>query len=121
MADKSFPASLAPIQDSQYFQIELEDKAVKGEVEGGYVHIRPRHTRRPRRTFKTGFTELTQAQWEALVAFYDEVGTYTKFDYVNPTDNQSFEVRFNKPFSGKYKGMGPTRLWNVTDIELKEV
>lgn len=117
----SFPAVLAAIQDSQYFQIELEDKGIKGEADGGYVHVRPRHTRKPRRTFKTGFTELTQDQYQILLDFYDLVGTYTKFAYVNPTTLVVHEVRFNKAFSGKYKGMGGRHLWNVTDIELIEV
>lgn len=118
---KAFPAALAKVQDSQYFQIEVEDKGLKGEADGGYVHVRPRHTRKPRRTFKTGFTELTQVEYQALLDFYDLVGTYTKFAYVNPTTGVTHEVRFNKAFTGKYKGMGGRHLWNVTDIELIEV
>ena len=120
MTNPVFPADLAAIQDSKYFQVDLEDKAIKGEVEGGYVHARPRHTRRPRRTFKTGFTELSQTQFDALVAFYDLVGTYAKFEYLNPATGEQFTVRFGKPFTGKYAGMGLTRLYNVTEIELKE-
>lgn len=121
MATKTFPAVLADIQDSQFFQIDLEDKTLKGEVEGGYTHARPRHTRKPRRTFKTGFTEITQAQMELLVSFYDDVGGYTKFNYTNPTTGVVHEVRFDKPFGLKYKGIGATKLWNITDIVLKEV
>lgn len=121
MADKTFPASLAEIQDSQYFQIELEDKGLKGEVEGGYTHTRPRHTRKPRRSFKTGFTEITQAQMQTLLDFYDLVGTYDKFNYTDPTTGAVYEMRFDKPFSPKYKGVGTTKLWTITDVVLKQV
>lgn len=121
MADKAFPASLAKIQDSQYFSIELEDKGLKGEVEGGYTHTRPRHTRPPRRTFKTGFTEISQEQLQTLLDFYDLVGTYQKFNYTDPTSGKVYELRFDKPFSPKYKGIGKTKLWTITDIVLKQV
>lgn len=56
-----------------------------------------------------------------LVAFYEQVGGYTKFKYTDPTTEVVYEVRFGKGFSPKYKGVGHTKLWNVTDIELKEV
>lgn len=117
----TFPAALAEIQDSQFFGMDLEDKALKGEVEGGYTHTRPRHTRPPRRTIKTGFTEITQQQWQMLLDFYDLVGTYQKFSYTDPTSGKLYEVRFDKPFSGKYKGIGATKLWTVADIVLKQV
>lgn len=123
MANAVFPAALAEIQDSKYFQIELEDKGIKGEVEGGYTHTRPRHTRKPRRTLKTGFTEITHEQKNLLMAFYDQVGTYTKFDYADPTEdgNVVYQVRFEKPFTLKYQGIGKTKLWTITDIVLKEL
>lgn len=120
-ADHTFPASLAEIQDSQYFNIELEDKGLKGEVEGGYTHTRPRHTRPPRRTIKTGFTEISQEQKEVLFDFYDLVGTYSKFNYTDPTSGKVYEVRFDKSFGAKYKGMGTTKLWTIADIVLKQV
>jgi len=116
----NFPSVLAQVQDSQYFGIEYEDKGLKGEVDGGYVHTRPRHTRPPRKTFKTGFTMINQDQMNALEAFYELVGTYLKFNYVHPVKSTVHEVRFSKNFSAKYKGMGLTRLWNVTEIELVE-
>jgi len=121
MANPVFPVALAAIQDSKYLTIEYEDKAVKGEVEGGYTHTRPRHTRRPRRKFTTGFTEITQAEFNLLEAFYDQVGTYTKFDWTNPATGEVFVVRFDKQLKAKYEGMGPTRLYTLTSIELQEV
>ena len=64
---------------------------------------------------------ITQDQMNILEAFYELVGTYSKFGYTNPATGTTHEVRFNKNFTAKYKGMGPTRLWNITDIELIEV
>lgn len=121
MATITFPVNLAAIQDSQHFGIDYEDKGLKGETDGGYVLSRPRHTRPPRKTFKTGFTEITQAQMNELEAFYEQVGTYLKFNYTHPVKKTVHEVRFGKNFSAKYKGIGSTSLWNITDIELKEV
>ena len=121
MATKVFPEELAKLQDSQFFKVELEDKAIKGESEGGYIHARPRHTRRPRRTFTTGYTEISQVAKEQLFAFYDQVGTFDKFVYTDPTSGSSHEVRFDKPFSAKYKGIGKTALWTIQDVVLKEV
>lgn len=121
MANRVFPAALAAIQDSQYFETDYEDKSIKGEVDGGYLNVRPRHTRRPRRTFKTGFTEISQEHKELLESFYDEVGCYLKFDYTDPTSGKLFTVRFDKPFAAKYKGIGKTRLWNIQEVVLKEV
>lgn len=120
MTTPVFPAALAQLQDSKYFGITPEDKTIKGESEGGYVHTRPRHTRKPRLTFKTGFTEISQQQKDQLLAFYEQVGGYTKFLYIDPTSSLTYTVRFSKPLSFKYAGIGPTRLWNVADIELTE-
>lgn len=116
-----FPVSLAQLQDSKHFGLGIEDKTLKGEVDGGYTHARPRHTRKPRRTFKTGYTEITQSEFEELLGFYDEVGGYTKFSYTDPTTGIVYVVRFGKPFTPKYTGIGPTKLWTITDIELAEV
>lgn len=120
MTTVTFPAAIARLQDSKYFGLAPEDKTIKGESEGGYVHARPRHTRKPRLTFKTGFTELTQGQKDELLTFFEQVGCYAKFLYIDPTSSVQYTVRFAKPLSFKYAGIGPTRLWNVTDIELTE-
>lgn len=120
MSYPAFPAALAKIQDSKYFGFTLEDKSIKGEVDGGYVLARPRHTRRPRRTFKTGFTDISQAEVDLLVEFFEEVGCYSKFTYIDPATGRDYLVRFNKPFNAKYTGMGSTRLYTVSDIELVE-
>ena len=121
MPNPVFPPSLAPLQDSKYFKIDLEDKGLKGEVDGGYVNARPRHTRKPRKTFKTGFTELTQTQMDTLEAFFELVGTYSKFDYTHPIKGTVHQVRFDKGLTMTYQGAGLLRLWTVSEIELKEV
>ncbi len=114
----TFP--LAAIQDSKYFSIEQLDNSVKGELEGGYVHTRPRTTRKPRKRFTTGFTDISAADFKTLCDFYDDVGTHSTFTWVNPVYGTTHEVRFEKPFRGKYVGMGPAFLFTVTDITLLE-
>ena len=120
MVDPVFPVELASEQDSSKFQVEQEDNAVKGETEGGYVFTRRRNTRRPRRTFTTGFTDISQALQEKLETFYDLVGTHTPFVYTNPATGKTFRVRFTAGPKYQYTGMGKTRLWSVASLTLKE-
>lgn len=120
MPDPIFPAHLAKLQDAKYFKIASEDNAVKGETEGGYVAARPRHTRRPRRTFITGFTDIKHAEYLEIQTFFDQVGTWRVFDYVDPTTLVTHKVRFEKPIECKYTGMGIAKLWTLAEVTLKE-
>ena len=115
-----FPAALAARQDSAHFKVEREDKTIRGSMEGGYEHTRPRHTRRNRRIFTTGFTDISQAEFEALEDFYDQVGGHTNFNWVNPTNGENFVVRFEKPIAGKYIGAGGNHRYEVINVRLKE-
>lgn len=116
-----FP-TLSKKEDSRYFDIEHEDPAVRSEMEGGYVQSRPRHTRKPRRTITTGFTDLPQADVDTLEAFWDEVkGGSSAFSYTLPTTGEILTVRFKSRLKPKYAGMGGVHRYNVSDIVLEEV
>lgn len=118
MAD--FPPSGVK-EDSSKFSISFEDPVVRGEVEGGYVTTRARHTRRPRRTFTTGFTDMTPAQILSLENFYDSKrGGSVAFTYAHPTTGTVFTVRF-KGFSENYSGAGSVFRWDVGSVQLEEV
>uniref|UniRef100_A0AAU6W0F5 Phage tail protein n=1 Tax=Pseudomonas phage Nican01 TaxID=3138540 RepID=A0AAU6W0F5_9CAUD len=120
MADAVFPAAMAKEQDSKYFAVEQEDNAIKGETDGGYINARPRHTRRPRKTFTTGWTDVSHATYLIAQAFYDEVGTWKVFTYVDRTTGVTYRVRFDKPPKWAYSGMGVAKIWSCTAATLKE-
>jgi hypothetical protein len=115
VTNPTFPADLAPEQDSKYYGVDHEDVALRTKVDGGYVVSRAKHTRRPRRTFSTGFTSIGEAQRQTLVDFYEAVkGGSVIFDWTDPITGDTIAVRFAEgglPF--KYVGMGPTKLWDV--------
>jgi hypothetical protein len=108
-------------QDSAKFKAGSVDNTVRGDMEGGYAHTRRRHTRKPRRKLMTGFTELTQAEWLELEAFWDEHGTHTIFDYTHPTTGVLMKVRFTAPPDWIYIGVGGQHKYNLDQWGLEEV
>lgn len=120
MADSIFPARLAKLQDSKFFSVEQEDNAIKSETDGGYVNARARSSRRPRKTFTTGYTDIAHADYLIAQQFYDEVGTWKIFTYVDKTTGVTRRVRFEKPIKWKYVGAGIAKIWTSESITLKE-
>lgn len=121
MAD--FPtAGLAGLEDSKNFDEEQANPVMRHEVEGGYTITRPRYTRLPRKTWTTGFTDLTDAQKAEFTTFWDlKKGGAASFTYLNPADNVTYTVRFVGQPKIKYTGMGPLRRWDITGIKLEQV
>lgn len=117
----NFP-TLSIDQDSQYFrERSAENPAVAKKMEGGYVHTRPRHTRRPRRSFSTGFSFLNEADKAALQAFWNAVhGSSDAFYWTHPISKEQIYCRFaeSEEFEFRYAGVGDNFRW---DIELKLV
>jgi len=113
MPNPVFPV-LSTGHDSAKYSIELEDTGMQTELEGGYVASRARHTRRPRRTWSDGFTDISQADADLLQAFWDQVSTHTIFDWTNPADDTVTAVRFTPgTFSLRYAGVGANRRYSV--------
>jgi phage-related protein len=117
MAD--FP--LAAKQDSGKFGFEQEDVGMRSEMEGGYVITRPRHTRTPRRTWKTGFSDLSNTDKTTLETFVNNQGTYKAFNYTLPVVGTIVNVRFKTIPKYEYHGFGANLRWDVSDIMLEEV
>lgn len=115
----AFP--LATKQDAAHFGFEQEDVGIRSEMEGGYVLTRPRHTRTPRRTWKTGFTDLSDADKTTFESFINDVGTYQAFDYNLPVSGTLVNVRLKTIPKYEYKGFGTNMRWNITEIVLEEV
>lgn len=125
MAD--FPiASLAGKEDSSKYGFEMEDVTIRSDMEGGYVTSRPRFTRPPRRTWKSGFTDISNADKLLLEEFYVSKGGYQSFTYEVPVPNiaggakETVTVRFLEGLSWEYKGFGDNPRWNV-EFKVEEV
>ena len=121
MAD--FPTTaLAGLEDSKHFTESSADPVKRYEVEGGYTVTRPRYTRTPRKTWTTGFTDLTTTEKNSFVSFWEsKKGGSQSFTYLNPADNQTYTVRFKGVPKIKYTGMAALRRWDITEITLEQV
>lgn len=119
MTNPVFP-TMDKDQDSRFYSVDLEDKAMKSQMDGGYVVSRAKHTRRPRRSFKTGFTGILNADRARLEAFYELVGGGSVvFDWTDPIEQKVYQVRFGAALSFKYSGIGIAQLWDV-QIQLEQ-
>lgn len=106
--------TLSREQDSQFYEVSLEDPALKTAMEGGYVVSRPKHTRKPRRSFKTGYSGITNADRVLLEAFYDSVrGGSLTFTWRDPVSKTAWIVRFGEKLGFKYVGVGISQRWDV--------
>lgn len=109
-------------EDSSKFSETTESNAIEQKSEGGYSITRPRFKQRRRRIFSTAFTNLTEDQKNELQAFEESMGgTISPFYYRHPQTNELHLVQFKEPLKFTYKGMGPTRRWDVDSIKLREV
>lgn len=108
-------------QDAKKFGFDLEDPAIKSDMEGGYVFSRARFTRAPRRTWTSGFTYISAASKAQLVTFWTTVmGGSVIFQWKNPSDLVDYQVRFSDPLKFTYVGAGTNQRWDVT-FKVEEV
>lgn len=108
-------------QDSSQYSESAEDVAIREKMEGGYVYSRPKFTRPARKTFRTGFSDLTNADKLVLEAFWLTVkGGSDIFTWLNPVSGVTYNVRFTKPLTYEYFGRNAVHRWNVKNIELEQ-
>jgi len=119
MPNPTFP-TLSRGQDSSLYSVELEDVSAATPMEGGYVVSRAKHTRAPRKTFTSGFTDITEADKALLDAFWTTVrGGSVIFDWIDPASANggapvTYSVRFlGGPLKFDYRGHGPTKRYDV--------
>jgi hypothetical protein len=103
--------------DSSKFQPEKENPAMASKMDGGYVVTRPKHTRKPRRTFTCGFTDFTDAQRADVDAHFDAMhGGSAIFYLIHPISKETIYVRYTTDTTMQWtnagKGLNP--LWSVT-------
>jgi hypothetical protein len=115
------PVTMSAKEDSKYRSDSKADPAMRTETDSGWVLSRPRYTRLPRKTFVTGFTGISQADYTAFGNFYDsKFGGSSVFTWTDPTSGVTYNVRFKGGYQAKYVGMGLTFLWDVTNITLEQ-
>jgi|GEM_PF-3383021 len=113
-------------EDSQYHSMTYEDRTLRHPTEGGNLITRPRTTARPARIWTTGFSHIFNDQREALEAFYESVAYgASSFTYDLPYTEVggpivTVAVKVIAPFTFTYVGLAEQRIWNVTDIQLRE-
>lgn len=107
-------------EDASFFGEEHEDVTVRGEVEGGYIITRPRHTRLPRRTFETGFSDLSQVQLGQVITFAESKRGGLAFTYTHPTSGVEYTVRFKGAPKPTYKGIADNPRWDVA-VTLEQI
>jgi hypothetical protein len=107
-------------EDARFYSIQIDENLVEANTEGGYNITRPRSTRKPRKTFSTGFSFLGSADYDLFIEFYEFYQQFRNFTWINPATLITYTVRFTKPPKLNYVGTGPLRLYNV-EVILKEV
>ena len=119
MAD--FPPRGMPKEHSKYHRITPIDPNIRAEMEGGYIITRARNNREPRRQIRTGYELLYDNEKLVLESFQNgRKITGLTFTYALPTTGEIVVVRFEQPISFEYIGMGPTKLWRVENILMRE-
>ena len=115
----NFP-TLSDDMDSSKFSYELEDNTVSDQLEGGYTVTRSRTTRRSRKTFKGGYTYISNADKLLLEAHWTAMSGMAKiFYWSNVQDGTVYSVRFHEKLSFKYVGRGAFQRWDC-DFSLQE-
>ena len=111
-------------EDAKYYGVEYEDVTIAAEMEGGYVVTRPRHTRKPRRTWTTGYSSISQSDLTIWETFFDSIrGGSLAFDWTNPVTSVVHSVRLKAGEMPRieYRGAGTNYRYDITNIKLEEV
>lgn len=108
-------------EDSSLFKESIEDQSKSVASDNGYVYTRPRYTRRARRIFTTGFTEIDQDQKQELDEFYfARMGGAEPFSYEHPVSKEMLTCKFDGGLDYSYVGHGDNYRWSI-ELQLKEV
>lgn len=105
---------------SQYYDIAYEENVKRNDTSGGYELTRPQFTRKPRKTFKTGFVEMSASDFDIFEKFFEKYQLSKSFTWFNQASQSNHTVRINSAPNVTWRGIGSRALYNV-EVELKEV
>lgn len=114
------PEGFTEKEDAQFYGIKYEDDTISSKMEMGIERTRSRFTKPPSRIYTTGFTEISQADFDLLEEFWEEYRKAKIFTWTNPADQKTHSVRFAEVPSVAYSGVGPHRSYTV-EVSLKQV
>jgi hypothetical protein len=114
------PNDLSQGESPSIYKPGTEINDVRADAEGGYEFRRPRTTRGPRETVKTGFIGLPHDDYLKLKAFWDAHLTTEAFTYYDYVHGIYRTVRFEKEPDWGPQIIGTNRMWSPT-FELKEL
>lgn len=120
------PSVLIERHDSSKFQETIaEDPAISSQMEGGWTPTRPRFTRRPPNTYALSFTDISDADKQALQQLYTDTrgGSEIISGWTHPTSGAAINVRFKQGSvpAYAYKGYGGNHRWDVSGVILEEI
>lgn len=133
--------------DRKHYSLSVANPAVATESEGGYVITRPRFTRRPRRTWTFGYTDISTSDKARIEQFYNDMlggsmmfywvdrhafegenwrrandRTHIQYGWAPVTESAyTYLVRFVEDLKFKEAGVGPHLRWDVPAIKITEV
>jgi phage-related protein len=122
MAD--FPIISKDFDASSYKESSENPAVASGDTEGGYVYTRPRHTRRPRKTFQFKFVDISETERETIQDFWDaRRGGSGAFNWTHPITAVIYNVRFDPETELEFErsGYANNHRWDSSTIILKEV
>lgn len=102
---------------------EREDSTVRSEFSAGYQQSRQRYTR-VRHKWTISYSALDSTSVYLLQIFYDDTvhGGADAFDWTNPVDENTYQVRFDKPIAFEAFMKRDDVVWyKVQDIVLVQV
>lgn len=110
---------------SKYSETPSKDPSVNFDAEDDYQISRPRHTRRPGREFKLGFTFVRDAEKKLVEQLYNDArgGSEIISGWEHPIDKVEVLVRFKKATmpTYRYKGRAGAHYWDIDNVVLVEV
>ena len=110
------------VEDSKYFKYSVEDASISKQTDGGIYVSRRRYTRNAPVDIETGFTAISDSDFNLLTQFYQSVGGGAQsWVYTHPISGEQLNVVFSASFGGDYAGMGMAKLWNVESIKLRTI
>lgn len=119
--------TLSMLPDGDSLQTEWDNPAIdpsNSDTDGGYQITRPLYTRDPPRTWTFKYSDLGQADHDALETFWNTVkGSSVAFNWRHPVSAELVNVRFSKDFKLQLLrvGIGTNHRYQSNTISITEV
>lgn len=125
MSDLEFP-TLSRLPDGEKFKLSSPNASKEGkDTDGGYWITRPRFTRRPPKSFKFSYTDISDDDKATLLDFWEDKakGSSVAFNWTDPSTGLIHNVRFGKGVELEFDrtGYGPINRWDTNELTVTEV